>query len=301
MNDEEKLNMTERKLLNISRRCSLVEYSQRKIVKNLDFYQEHEQHGRKLKSLPVCLRDRLLRELTSLKFDGGFWDSIQNFERKLKDFSFLLSFETKEIELDGLMSFCPEEIIYQQLTRVVQMIAADAPNVQSLMINGRNFMRKKHLYRTLDRASIEAICSLSKLKKLKISMSLRVEFCDLMKICETLQFLEYVDITIDDELLEFSADKFKRSFSRLKVFLFSGRSIELCRKLIRFCIQHLPKVRLLNYLDFTLEPVDFDKLKLPPGTSSLMNLCVYPTTLPIHQHFPEVRRLAKTKLDANGT
>ncbi|CAB3382857.1 Hypothetical predicted protein [Cloeon dipterum] len=241
MNDEEKLELTKKKLLNISRRCSLVELSRRKIVKNLDFYKEHEEYGRRLKSLPVCLRDQVLRELTSLKFDGAFGDSKPNFEKKLQDFSFLLSSDTKEIDLDGLLSFCPQKYLRGQLWRVLQMIAAEAPNVQSLIINGRNSMantyillRNFSLYYTLDRAILESICGLSKLKRLEISI-----------------------------------------------------------RLMRLCIEHLPKLRLLNpwdFNDFNIPDV-FNILKLPSETSSLMNLGVYPTSVSIHQVFPEVRHL----------
>ncbi|CAB3387054.1 Hypothetical predicted protein [Cloeon dipterum] len=182
------------------------------------------------------------------------------------------------------------------------MIAADAPNVQSLIINGRYATAETDvllgniwLQHILDQATLESICSLSKLKRLEISRTVELKFPDLMQICETLQFLEHVDVKIVgwNELEFGNIDKFKRSFSRLKVFRFLIHGLQLSRQLVSLCIEHLPKLRLMHEWDLN----DFDIpdvceiLELPPQTSSLMNLGVISTTLPIHRAFPCVRHL----------
>ncbi|XP_065347395.1 uncharacterized protein LOC135944410 [Cloeon dipterum] len=293
MDDSTRLELTKAKLLVLRRKNkSLLEIAAKNIVDNLNIYVEKEQ----LKNLPFCMREAVLRELLSRRiiFPKEKLCATE-FGKKLNGFTTLLHPQTRDIDLDGLMSFCPSTCIEEVCTRVVQLIAARAPNVQSLSFG---FMGSLYI----DETRVAAICRLKELKNLDISKVI-LQYRYLTIICKRLKKLEQIQLRsvekfpVDYLSKDNAVSDFKRCFKRLKVLKFRkhptqpGPIVTLFR---RICIKHLPKLQYVDFFesrksDYTHESLL--EIELPSETSSLRHLHTAPTPLPLGEAFPHLTHL----------
>ncbi|CAB3376931.1 Hypothetical predicted protein [Cloeon dipterum] len=309
MDDETRLKETKLRLRNLRGGQSLFALSELKIVKNIGYFVDKKGNPlRKLCSLPCCLREQLLKHLTNIKCRKKDGDLVV-LKRHIKALHLLLCPQTKTIELNGLMSFCPAQLKYCYYTKVLQMIATLAPNVQFLEItDGRCEERSCYITEEM----LTPIKSLSKLKKLRVD-SLCIEYNALKTLCREMPSLRYVDVIIDfywnTDDLENDISDFESSFSHLTCFLFSGVILSMLRFeewLKNLCIRHLPNLRVVHSLatcnitdihigieegELPLQPI------LPPLQESELrhlSVIVVPGLSELHQNLPKVTHLKVT-------
>ncbi|CAB3365594.1 Hypothetical predicted protein [Cloeon dipterum] len=147
MDDTTRLELTKAKLLVLRRRNkSLLEIAAKYIVDNLNIYLENGQ----LENLPFSMREDVLREFLSRRIAVPNQKlSATQFAEKLNEFTTLLNPQTRYIDLNGLMSFCPSTISEEMWTKVVQTIATNAPNVQSLSFGSKGISDFKQCFKRL--------------------------------------------------------------------------------------------------------------------------------------------------------
>ncbi|CAB3375033.1 Hypothetical predicted protein [Cloeon dipterum] len=157
MGDETVLNLAKKRLQTLrAKSYSLEKLAVRSIVKNVRFYLDIDDQLRQLISLPGVLREKILQTLTKRKNidDNGKTEEIYDL---VGIFPFLLSSRTRDIELNGIMSFvCPgrfktKRYMDQEGTEVTTLKKATeycvqllewiellAPNVETLIIKQNN-------------------------------------------------------------------------------------------------------------------------------------------------------------------
>ncbi|XP_065352658.1 uncharacterized protein LOC135947696 [Cloeon dipterum] len=288
MDDTTRLELTKIKLLVLRRKNkSLLEIAAKNIIDNLSIHLENGQ----LEKLPFCMREAVLQEFLSRR------SAVPNqilcateFGKKLNEFSTLLHPQTKRIDLNGLMSFCHSFCMREMWIKVVQIIAARAPNVQSLSFGSKGSMIYEHRL-------VAAICSLKELKKLDISQ-FSLESQSLTIICDKLKKLEQIQLRSFEDWDHFMEDNeiidFKRCFERLKVLQFGWQPDLLTNVFRRMCIQHLPRLQFIDYFGSTLSnhpQANILGYGLPSEASSLRHLHTDPTPLPLVEAFPHLTHL----------
>ncbi|CAB3366829.1 Hypothetical predicted protein [Cloeon dipterum] len=297
MDDEERLKLTEKRLKNLSRSGnSLFQLAVRLTVKNIRYF--IDQQNKKLLNLPGFARETIMLELTRLKCSKVDGD-LEIFEFLLRAFKLLLSPQTKRIELNGLMTFCPEFLKTNKVTEILQLIVVHAPNVQSLIINEKlRLCSSEERNEAATKKMCLAIGKLTKLIHLQLEMY-QIYYTDVELICRKLRKLEYLIVRIIPEfdLRIENVEKFKSSFCRLKVFVFGDPRINRSM-LTQLCLLHLPNLEILqNYADdskighYDFAPNLTAELQqvVRPALRHLSTDC--PCPLKLHEVFPNVSHL----------
>ncbi|CAB3386646.1 Hypothetical predicted protein [Cloeon dipterum] len=251
-----------------------------------------------IECLPKPLRATMLSRLTKLKCRNHQGD-LNQFTILLKGFEALITTKTTEIELDGLLTFCPDELKKPMLTQVVQKIVNNAPDLEILILNERRLMKEREnvsFYGCIQQDAIEIIGKLRHLKKLCIK-SCAIDFSDLLKLCKKLPALEHLDVYLTEHnLTNAPADQsmFRESFGNLKVFLFAQFSSgNFLRRLTKYCIENLPHLEIVqSQVDSHANSIEmFGEFNLPCESSPLLHLSTQPCDEKIHLRFPNVTHL----------
>ncbi|CAB3373189.1 Hypothetical predicted protein [Cloeon dipterum] len=256
METDRELRVAKIRLQNLKRvTTSLETLALQIIVNNIKHFRGKED----LKRLKGSFRQKLLHEFTNVKRAINTDRDSDEFEDVLRSFKLLLFPDTEEIRLNGLLTFCPVDLIEQQLTNVIELILNRAPNIQSLVLNEAfeeitNFPCTK----IISRHQIERIKNLVNLTHLKIDLY-AVHLTELMTMCRKLENLKHLDVNIyfDVDLASLDSELFikdlKNSFSHLSVFLFKDLylSTPILRELNEFrlaklCYKHLPNIQVVQ-------------------------------------------------------
>ncbi|CAB3387383.1 Hypothetical predicted protein [Cloeon dipterum] len=113
--------MTKKRLQNLRRkRFSLQQLAVRVISNQLTFYRKHHDELEKLKSLPGVLRDKILQALMKKRCMDNHQERKTEFENLKKVFPLLLSRRTRHIELNGILSFCPDRFKDGKIEKVTE-------------------------------------------------------------------------------------------------------------------------------------------------------------------------------------
>ncbi|CAB3360343.1 Hypothetical predicted protein [Cloeon dipterum] len=271
-NDEKLLALTASRVLNLSRNRSLFELAGEKIVKNINYFIDNESESLRLANYPKMFLRIILKAFLSQSFKSNDDVTMDNFNSKVKIFEFLIiNSKPQTIDLEGLLTFCPDNSKLKELTRVVKLIAAHAPDIKSLFI-----CNKIDCCIAVDFGCVvEALCKLKKLE-----------------LCKTLRNLSHLEIPIafnylkennsDNLTVDFGdIEDLKRCFSALKIFKFdivmddefASEYGEM--KLTYLCLNHLPKLEILR---FSADNLDIPQVPMNPRllskTSNMRHLCV---------------------------
>ncbi|CAB3371386.1 Hypothetical predicted protein [Cloeon dipterum] len=139
--------LTKKRLQNLRRkRLGLEQLAVRVILKHLIFYLRHPKKLEKLTSLPGVLRDKILQVLMQKKCLKKQGEQME-FEIMIKFFSLLLSPRTRYIELNGILSFCPDRYKNGKIEKVTQWDGAKEmeampilfPKVTCLMVKSMDY------------------------------------------------------------------------------------------------------------------------------------------------------------------
>ncbi|XP_065334449.1 uncharacterized protein LOC135935815 [Cloeon dipterum] len=251
-----------------------------------------------IESLPKPLRAQMLSRLTKLKCSNPLGD-LNQFNILLKGFEALVTPKTTDIELDGLLTYCPVEFKKEMLTQVVRKIVNNAPDLESLILNERRLMTEREsisFYACLQEDALREIGKLRHLKKLGIKCC-AIDLSDLLRLCKKLPALEHLDVYLTEHNLDYApADRvtFRESFGNLKVFLFTQfTSGVFLTKLSKYCLETLPKLEIVqsrvNGHCFTVEMSG--DINIPFGSSPLTHLSTRPQDENVHLRFPNVTHL----------
>ncbi|CAB3360345.1 Hypothetical predicted protein [Cloeon dipterum] len=230
----------------------------------------------------------ILKAFLSQSFKSNDDVTMDNFNSKVKIFEFLIiNSKPQTIDLEGLLTFCPDNSKLKELTRVVKLIAAHAPDIKSLFI-----CNKIDCCIAVDFGCVvEALCKLKKLVKLVVEY-MTIQYSDLKELCKTLRNLSHLEIPIafnylkennsDNLTVDFGdIEDLKRCFSALKIFKFdivmddefASEYGEM--KLTYLCLNHLPKLEILR---FSADNLDIPQVPMNPRllskTSNMRHLCV---------------------------
>ncbi|CAB3389082.1 Hypothetical predicted protein [Cloeon dipterum] len=257
MQDELQL-MTKKRLQNLRRRSlGLQQLAVREISKQLTFYRTHPDELEKLKSLPGVLRDKILQVLMRKRCLDVQEQEIE-FENLKEIFPLLLSPRTRYIELNGILSFCPDRYKNGKIVKVTQwcvellkQIEARAPQVETLIINRNNPFDTEGVYNYLGNAELnqEMVQSLMKMQKLnRLNVNLySIHLIDLLKICKNLLSLQYmnVDLSYPSRCQDMpTTEEVLSSFSNLKEFIFEIPCFEWLGCL---CTRNLPNIEVVQF------------------------------------------------------
>ncbi|CAB3389034.1 Hypothetical predicted protein [Cloeon dipterum] len=304
MEDGTQLELTEKRLRNFARKKTLLELTTQRIVENISFFSKK---NKQFSSLPAHLREKLLHKLTDFKCATDAGDMAE-FKRRLNAFKNLLCLGMKKVKLDGLMTFCPEPLKLEQITKVVKLIATYATNIKSLTINEiRGKTGFSYTYDvSLGRDILKAIGELKELRKLEL-LNLNIAYSELKTICaKTLPNLEYIycsqiiyDLEGDPKDDE---ENFRMSFLNLRYFFFDD-VLPFTQKLghflnkdfVHLSVKHLPKLEVVEeYFDNdtkNVAPHCYGFPVLPKHISALRHLNACPSAFGLHLKFPDVTHL----------
>ncbi|CAB3386929.1 Hypothetical predicted protein [Cloeon dipterum] len=125
MSAVDELQLTKKRLQNLRRRSfGLQQLTVRIILKQLTFYLTHPDELEKLKNLPGVLRDKILQVLMKKRCLDEQGEKME-FENLKAIFPLLLSPRTRYIELNGILSFCPDRFIERKIEKVTQWDSAE--------------------------------------------------------------------------------------------------------------------------------------------------------------------------------
>ncbi|CAB3382850.1 Hypothetical predicted protein [Cloeon dipterum] len=250
--------------------------------------------------LPHSIIEEILKRVLSRKCSNSSGDRTEYAKMKNR-VAQLLNSRTIQIDLNNLMSFCPAtENQLVEVTEVLELIQARAPNVESLAIEAvpddsfeenDGHCNKSNI---LNRNAVLAIGGMEKLKTLRF-LGYRIRYSDFKTICRNIKSLTHVNV-----------DLHVNSFPNLKSFLFraysENKSLPYKSQVVitRLCLQHLPLLEAVlssatldkyaeNY--FTFFPIPM----CAPTTESysLRHLCIYSGGLKAEdvEWFPNVTHL----------
>ncbi|CAB3382976.1 Hypothetical predicted protein [Cloeon dipterum] len=202
MAEVDKLHLTKKRLQNLRMRSSgLQQLAVRVISKQLTFYTSQHDELEKLKGLPDILREKILQVVMKKKCLDMQGREME-FESLKVVFPLLLSPRTRYIELNSILSFCPEDSEIDEVTQwVVELlkhIGTRAPQVETLVIKRNNYFYKKGVpfFATGVEFNLEMAESLMKMQKLnRLTVTLYYfDYAIFLKICKNLPSLQYINV-----------------------------------------------------------------------------------------------------------
>ncbi|CAB3388620.1 Hypothetical predicted protein [Cloeon dipterum] len=270
---DQRLQLTKIRLQNLRRPQTLFETAVEVFVRIVESAVHEEDEAKKeTVYLPDHALQMILDRLMSKKSMNGE-ENYDKFEIRLSYFINLINPFTREIDLSNFMTFCPDLLKAQQISRVLHMIATFATKITSLTFKKKDIWFPSSFF--LSQNAIEGICRMTTLQKLEIN-ECSIQFSTLKHVCESLPNLNHVDVNManngEEEYYSFSDADFQRSFSRLKVFIFRKN---YCRFTQR-CIRLLPSLEIVS--NSANDLLSLGGYLLPPepplAPSALRHLCV---------------------------
>ncbi|CAB3384787.1 Hypothetical predicted protein [Cloeon dipterum] len=249
-----------------------------------------ENQQQRLLTLPDNRRRNVLSKFMKERCTKGN-GNMEEFENRLKALKLLLTPQTVEIKIDGLMTFSPQDAKEIHFLKVLRLISKDAPNLQTFSV----FLEIR-----ADREILDKIISFKSLHNLDFSKT-TVTYSELSQICRELENLQHVNIQIWSEgELHLDVEDFKNSFRRLKTFLFtiqndvhrqSSKKAE--KEFWRLCVRELPHLEIVGRVadDPVVTHGQLRVIELPASTSNLRHLVTRPNNLGMHLAFPNVTHL----------
>ncbi|CAB3387201.1 Hypothetical predicted protein [Cloeon dipterum] len=153
--------------------------------------------------LPHSVIEKILMMVLSRKCSNSFGDT-KEFAKIKNRVAQLLNSRTRKLDLSNLMSFCPaSENQLVELTELLELIEARAPNVESLAIqavpddsfvdeNDDHCNKKSNI---LNRNAVLVIRGMDKLKTLRFR-GYRIRYSNLKTICRKLKGLNHVNVDL---------------------------------------------------------------------------------------------------------
>ncbi|CAB3378514.1 Hypothetical predicted protein [Cloeon dipterum] len=280
------LQLTEKRLQNLRRRSlGLQQLAVRVISKKLEFYRTHSDELEKLKGLPGVLREKILQVLMKKRCVNLLGRETE-FENLKVVFPLLLSSRTRYIELNGILSFCPDwfedrkiEKVTQCCVELLKQIEIRAPQVETLIIQRDNPFYTEGVNSYLrnvefNQDMVQSLMKMQKLNRLTVSLYC-FNLTDLLEICKNLSRLQYINVGFKyhGHKNRLSPEEVSSSFCNLKEFIFEFPFNEWMSCL---CTRNLPNIEVVQ-----LDPnkiVDWIHLKIHsdryhglnfPGASNL--------------------------------
>ncbi|CAB3361356.1 Hypothetical predicted protein [Cloeon dipterum] len=295
MAEVDKLHLTKKRLQNLRRRSlGLQQLAVRVISKQLTFYTSQPDEFEKLKSLPGVLRDKILQVLMKKKCLD-----MQGREREFENlkvvFPMLLSPRTHYIELNSILSFCPDWFTDSNVDKVtpwcvelLKHIETRAPRVETLIIKRNNSsLYKEGPYRVqhveFSQDMMQSLMKMGKLNRLTVC-SYYFDFADLLKICKNLPKLQYINVELlyNRGNVSQATEDVSSSFCNLKELIFQCPPCLNNDYLSFLCTRNLPNIEVVGY--DPNQNVDFFGIRRDanryhsldfPGTSNLRNICLF--------------------------
>ncbi|CAB3382802.1 Hypothetical predicted protein [Cloeon dipterum] len=275
---------------------SLKEHATVHIAQKFMHYLKNET---KLKTLPTCLLELILSKLTQIKcIDPRDRQGNETMDKIINALTLSISRETKAFEFNHILSYGSADSVLENADKILETIAEKAKKLQHLSVN--QDLINIDYDKSLNSRSITAICRMKNLTKLEIS-SIMIKYASLESICDELTKLVYLDVKLDFSGTHLREkwkrrdviEKFKSTFSRLKVFLFRPyfSNCEESLKLTSLCMEHLTKLELILETEFTCPCCTIKEPPLPADTSSLRRLSTVLCDWDLHLYYPNVTDL----------
>ncbi|XP_065336653.1 uncharacterized protein LOC135937431 [Cloeon dipterum] len=196
--------------------------------------------------------------------------------------SLFLAMRPAKIDLTAFLTFCPMRLKCRYFKEAVIQISTKNPEVEELSLAtlaNRFFLT---IHKVADAELLEALGKLTRLKSLRIEEIFEFRLVDVIDLCKNLPHLENIKIVLEKQTTRLIlkkpkiAQKMKTAMSKLKVFMFDTRGININTSLINLCAEHLPNLRVIG--DFSDGFSSFDDCNMmadiaaDPGTSNLRHL-----------------------------
>ncbi|XP_065334609.1 uncharacterized protein LOC135935905 isoform X2 [Cloeon dipterum] len=211
----------------------------------------------------------------------------------------------KSVDLTAFLSYCPIELQYQYFKSAVVRMFEIAPNIEELIMTSKKNRIDRDPGIAVDTELLQALGRLVQLKHLQID-----DLCyfdgldDIFQLGERLQELQFLSVCFPNGFADIdfeehqTAEKLKKSFPNLKVFIYNASAEYHLRRL---CMDHMPNLQVIEtYANKLCSKHDYNSVAhLDPerrGTSNLRHLLVdfsqeESTSESMHLEFPHVSHL----------
>ncbi|XP_065353108.1 uncharacterized protein LOC135947999 [Cloeon dipterum] len=296
---------------------SLAELAMEAVIRNILLYvvpQWKKANTLQLASLPISLQQKVAKELLSKRCTDEDL-SVNKYKKQLRLYQAVLKIvQPKEVDIGGLMSYCPLHMQKKQLLVILKWILIHLPKIETLKFTNCNIFDLDLQYKpaSIEDQLIDCICNMQHLKQLEFGDFQIISYYNLRHICEALKnSLNHLQARIDLPQDDICRSSLKHSFQNLKVFRFEEFMVgeDGVRRrlnngpLTQLCVRSLTKLQVVqDYVDGQSHP--------PPmntdtccGRSDLQQLSVEAETasekLPLL--FQKVTRLQVKWIGSNDT